>query len=118
MNDSILNDIKKMLGLDGDYTPFDTDIIIGINSAIATLNQAGIGSPTFMITSADETWGDFLSGVENGNVISVLSIAKLYIYYKTKLVFDPPNNGSVTNAYEQQAEELLWRANFNSEYAT
>ena len=32
MEDSILNDIKKLLGLDDEYDVFDTDIIIHINS--------------------------------------------------------------------------------------
>ena len=45
MEYSILNTIKKMLGLDANYTTFDTDIIVHINSALMTLTQLGVGSP-------------------------------------------------------------------------
>ena len=118
MDKSILNDIKKMLGLEADYTPFDTDIIIGINAALAVLNQAGVGKPNYMITDASSTWADFLTGNESGDMAAVINIAKLYVFYKTKLVFDPPTSSSVADADKDQAEELLWRANFNVEYAT
>ena len=41
--ESILTSIKKLVGIAEDYTVFDTDFIIYINSAFATLNQLGIG---------------------------------------------------------------------------
>ena len=36
---SILNTIKKALGLDPSYDVFDADIVMHINSTFATLNQ-------------------------------------------------------------------------------
>ena len=36
---SILISIKQLLGIDHDYTHFDTDVIIQINMAINILNQ-------------------------------------------------------------------------------
>lgn len=44
MSDSILLTIKKMLGLTEEYTAFDPDIIVLINSAFMTLEQLGVGS--------------------------------------------------------------------------
>ena len=41
--DSILTSIKKLLGMDADYTAFDTDVIIHINTALAILCQLGVG---------------------------------------------------------------------------
>ena len=40
--DSILDTIKKLLGIQPEYTSFDEDIIVGINSAFAALNQIGV----------------------------------------------------------------------------
>ena len=39
----ILPSIKKLLGINPEYTAFDTDIIIHINTVFGILNQLGIG---------------------------------------------------------------------------
>ena len=58
--DSILTSIKKLLGIAEDYTHFDDDIIIHINSAFSSLNQLGVGpSCGFHIEDDSETWNDF-----------------------------------------------------------
>ena len=41
--ESILISIKKLLGIMPDYTNFDDDIIIHINTAFAMFNQLGVG---------------------------------------------------------------------------
>ena len=58
--DSILDSIKKMLGLDVSYTPFDVDIMVNINAVFSILNQLGIGESGFVISGSEETWSDFL----------------------------------------------------------
>lgn len=108
--DSILNTIKKLLGIDPDYDPFDTDIIVGINSALMTLTQVGVGPRKgFSIRDSTETWEDFI-GDRND-----LEAIKTYVYLKTKLIFDPPTNSFTIDAIERQAEEYLWRINVNAE---
>ena len=75
MEESILVTIKKMLGLAEDYTPFDTDVIVLINSALMILTQANVGPKEgFRITGFDETWDDFLV-----NEV-LLESAKQFIY--------------------------------------
>ena len=105
--DSILDSIKKMLGLDADYDAFDIDILIGINSALMTLNQHGIG-PTegFIVVGRNETWTDFL-----GSNRTDLESIKMYVYISTKLLFDPPTSSSVASAMEETKKELGWRLN-------
>lgn len=106
MEDSILISIKSLLGPDADYDVFDTDIIIFINSAIATLTQLGVGpSNGFRITGESETWSQFI-----GDRMDLDSV-KSYIYMKVKIAFDPPVNGSVLDAYEKMCEEYEWRLN-------
>lgn len=105
--DSILNTIKKMLGIVEDLTAFDEDIKIGINSAIFSLSQIGVGpSEGYSITGASETWSDYL-----GDQLNSLQAVKNYIFLKTRIVFDPPTVGAVMDAYKNQIAELEWRLN-------
>ena len=104
MEDSILNTIKKMLGLAADYEAFDTDIIILINSALMVVTQLGDGS-SFRITGSDETWGDFLGERED------LESVKELVYLRVRRIFDPPGSSSVLNEISSQISELEWRLN-------
>ena len=57
--DSILTSIKKLLGIDGEYTAFDADLIMHINSVFMILAQMGIGpSNGYRITGSSEVWSD------------------------------------------------------------
>ncbi len=110
--EEILKSIKKMIGFEDNYTHFDPDLVIFINSEFATLFQAGVG-PTdkaFRISQdGGETWEDFFEGKTN------LESVKEYIYLKAKIVFDPPQSGFVMDAYKAKAEELLWRLNIEDD---
>ena len=98
---SILNDIKKLLGLDPEYKVFDTDVIIHINSAFWRLRQLGVGVDNFTISGASETWDNYL-----GEDMSKMEVVKTFIYLYVRLLFDPPtNNASLFNAYQQQLEK-------------
>lgn len=104
MDDSVLNTIKKMLGLAADYTAFDTDIIVFINGVLMTLHQYGVTPKEgYKITGPDEKWSDFLPSDK------LLEAVKTYIFLKVKIVFDPPTSSYVLTAYQSQADENLWR---------
>lgn len=104
--DSILTSIKKLLGITKEYTHFDADIIIHINSALMTLRQLGIGPEEgYMIYGDEETWADFLGDSK------LLEQVKTYVYLKVKMVFDPPTSSSVMEAMQRQAQEFEWRLN-------
>lgn len=101
MNDSILNTIKKLIGLDEDYTVFDTDIIIHINSSFWRLRQLGLGVDNFVIKDKEATWSDYL-----GDDVNKMEVVKTFIYLNVRLLFDPPtNNASLFNAYKEQLEK-------------
>lgn len=104
MDDSILDSIKKLLGFDPDYTAFDTDIMIHINSTIMGLEQLGVGNNNYQISSKDDTWGNYLAGT-NINLEAV----KSYIYLKVRLIFDPPATSFTIEAYQKQIAEYEWR---------
>lgn len=102
--DSILNSIKKLLGISEEYTQFDADIIIHINSVFGILTQLGIGPPAgFSILDNSTNWSEFIGDA------TTIEMVKTYIYLKTKLIFDPPQNSSVTASIEKTISELEWR---------
>lgn len=106
MEQSIFRSIKALLGPDADYDAFDQDILIFINSALATLTQIGIGPDSgFRVTGENETWSDLLGNSQD------LDSVKQYIYMKVKLAFDPPSSSTVLSAYQDMCTELEWRLN-------
>lgn len=110
MNDSILTSTKKALNLAEDYTAFDMDIILHINSVFSTLNQLGVGpSVGFMIEDKEATWSSFLGSDPRLNHV------KSYVYLRVRLLFDPPNTGFTTTAIQKQIEEMEWRLNVQRE---
>lgn len=110
METSILNSIKKILGLAPDYTVFDVDIILHINSVFTTLTQLGIGpGEGFMIEDDSATWGQFIADdVE-------LNSVKTYVFLRIKMLFDPPQTSYLISAANDQIRELEWRLNVHRE---
>ena len=104
MDTSILNSIKKILGLSDTYTAFDVDIIMHINSVFSVLTQMGIGpSEGFSIEDALDEWTDFMAESNAYNLV------RSYIALKVRLVFDPPSNSFLISAVQKQIEEYEWR---------
>lgn len=102
--ESILTSIKKLIGIDEEYTQFDTDIIIHINSVLMVLTQLGVGpSEGFMISDEYSTWEDFI-----GNK-PYLSSVKSYMHLRVKLLFDPPLSSAALESLKKQADEFEWR---------
>ena len=106
--ESILTSIKKLLGIDEEYTHFDADIIMHINSVLMILTQLGVGPETgFVIEDDTSTWSDFVSEVNAAQLHAI----KSYIYMKVKLMFDPPLSSAVVEAMNRQIAEFEWRLN-------
>ena len=106
-SDSILNSIKKLIGLDQDYTEFDTDLIIHINSVFLDLEQLGAGSQDgFFIEGSTETWEDFLPDDP-----LVLNSIKSYMYLKVKKLFDTPTSSSAMDSLNSLIDRFEWRIN-------
>lgn len=101
--DSILTSVKKLLGISADYTHFDTDIIIQVNSAFAALTQLGVGPlEGFEIADATPVWSDFIDDPR-------LNLAKTYVYLKVRLAFDPPTSAALIESCNRQLDEITWR---------
>jgi len=110
MESSILVSIKKLLGIEEEYTHFDSDIIMHINFAFMNLNQLGVGETIgFKIEDDEAIWDDFI-----GERLDLEGV-KTFIYLKVRLIFDPPQTGFLVDAIKEQIKELEWRLNVQVE---
>lgn len=111
--ESILTSIKKLLGISEEYTHFDADLIMHINSVFLILTQIGVGpSKGFSISDETAKWTDFIQDSIR------LGAVKSFMYLKVKLLFDPPSSSSVMEATNKLIAELEWRLNVESETPT
>ena len=107
--DSILNSIKKLLGITEEYTHFDQDIIMHINSVFMILNQIGIGpDKCFTINDKTTKWDEFIQEEH-------IEAVKTYMYMKVRLMFDPPSSSVITEAIKKNISELEWRLSIIAE---
>lgn len=107
---SILGTIKKMVGYELDYTVFDDDLIVFINSDIRKLNQLGVNNGAFSVTGMNETWEDYL-----GEKIDLYRTVMSHIYISVKLMHDPPANSFTITNYKEELKELEFRIQVDSE---
>lgn len=111
--ESILTSIKKLLGIAEEYTHFDADLIIHINSVLSILTQIGVGPPEgFSIKDESSVWDDFVS--DN----TKLELIKSYTYMKVKLLFDPPLISAVIESTNRMISELEWRIQVTTDPVT
>ena len=102
--DSILTSVKKLLGLTEEYTAFDADLIMHINSVLMILRQMGVGPKEgFNISDATATWGEFCQNRAD------IEAVKSYTALKVKMLFDPPQSSSTMEATKNLISELEWR---------
>lgn len=110
MEPSILKSVKKVLGLEADYTAFDLDVMMHINSVFTILQQLGIGPDTgFAIEDDTATWDTFLG------VNPLLNSVRTYVCLRVRMLFDPPQTSFHIDAMKQQIQELEWRLNVQRE---
>ena len=110
MSDSILNSVKKLLGLAEDYEAFDPDVIMHINSVFTRLHSLGVG-PTlgFSIENSSATWTSYLAGDKRYNNV------KSYMVARVRLMFDPPTTSFAIKAIEDQITQFEWLINAQRE---
>ena len=100
---SILQSIKKLLGISPEDTAFDNDVMIHINTAFAILNQLNIGPPDgFYISGPTEEWSNYVTKLN-------LTMVETFVYLKVKLIFDPPASTAVIESMNRTLSELEFR---------
>lgn len=112
MEKSILNSIKKALGIDENYDVFDQVILMHTNSIFSVLNQLGIGPKNgFEVVDDKVEWETYTRDDK------MLNLVKSYIFIQVRLLFDPPTTSFAIEALKKQATEYEWRLNVYMEGA-
>ncbi len=101
---SILDTVKKVIGIGPADTSFDEDVIQAINTAFSTLNQLGVG-PVDSLNIEDSTtmWSAFIGDEKN------IAAVKSYVGLRVKMLVDPPSTSFAIAAKEKQIEQMEWR---------
>lgn len=108
--ESILDSVKKKLGIAKDYDHFDDQLVQFINDAFFSLNQLGVGPEAgFAIEDDLATWEEFLDGRNDLNAVQT------YVFLNVKLLFDPPTTSFVLESYQRRIKETEWRLNVQVE---
>lgn len=108
--ESILNSIKKLLGIPAEQDDFDIDVILHINSAFSDLYDIGVGpSEAFVIQDDNDVWESFTEGDMNYENV------KQYVYISVKIVFDPPASSAHLTALQNKLKELEWKLQVKAE---
>lgn len=107
MDESILASVKLSLGIPIEYTAFDVQILLHLNTVLAILPQLGVGPKNGMVVKDEyASWGELLGNTRNPNLYSYV---KSYVCLRVRLLFDPPSSSGTIDAMERQMRELEWR---------
>lgn len=103
---TILDDVKKMLGISKEDNSFDQDLILYINSTLAILGQIGLlEAEVLPIINSSHSWTSLFGDRTD------LEIVKTYIGFKVKKMFDPPTSSAAIESMNQLISEFEWRIN-------
>lgn len=107
---SILNSIKKLLGISPNDDGFDNEVKDLINAEFLTLLQLGIGPEAgFSITGPDDVWNSYIDNPHLQDAV------RQFIYLRVRLIFDPPASSTVADAINNRISELTLRLNIQAE---
>lgn len=112
MDGSILNDVKKLIGIYETNTDFDKDLIIDINSVLFDMWQMGIVVDDYSISDNKKMWSNILLNPEN----MAMGPLKTWVALKVKMIFDPPTSSILAEAYRENLKEMEWRIYITENY--
>lgn len=107
---SILNSVKKLLGISPNDDGFDQEIKDNINAEFLTLHQLAVGPEEgFSITGPDEVWSDYTTNLHLQDAV------RQFVYLRVRLIFDPPASSVVADQINNKIAELTFRLNVQAE---
>lgn len=107
---SILDSIKRLLGIAKHDNGFDGEIKDLINAEFLTLHQLNVGPEAgFSITGPDDEWNSYTDNKHLQDAV------RQFIYLRVRMVFDPPASSTVADAINQRISELEFRLNIQAE---
>lgn len=112
MDGSILDDVKKQIGIYITNTDFDEPLIMAINSVLFSMYQMGIVVPNYSISDSTTTWSSVLVNPEN----LAMDTLKTWVGLKVKMIFDPPTSSILAEAIRENLKEMEWRLYITENY--
>ena len=106
-SESILNSVKRgLVGISEDYSVFDSQLIMHINTVLQRLYQLGVGpkEKPFTIADSEATWDQFVDD-------ETMEMAKSYMVLRVRLLFDPPDSSYAIENIKAQIQEFEWLMN-------
>ena len=99
---------KELLNLTPDNHHFKS---LGHNATLlglffSILNQLGVGPEIpFSISDESKVWSEFIGDEKS------IELVKSYMYFKVRLMFEPPSNSSLVEVMNKNIAEAEWRLN-------
>lgn len=112
MDESILDTIKDVIGIDHRNYDFDRDLIIAINAVLFIVYQEGLSDQPYTINDNTTNWSDILIKDKPIDLRSLITWAGL----KTKMIFDPPTSSVLGDSLKSIIDELEWRGFITQNY--
>lgn len=109
MVNSILESVKKVIGLTNEDTHFDEDLLLYLNSEFNNLKQLGVSDDDFIVEDSSTEWSEYLPDDNS------LNIVKSYICLRTRKLFDPPTSGILLQALNEEIDKCEWKLNVIAE---
>lgn len=109
-NTSILNTVKKAIGIFPDDDSFDDQLIMYINSSFSVIHQLGVGpKKNYVIEDANNKWDEYMEPSYARNLVQNLLVKEV------QKKFDPPTSSAVSTALDEEINELIYRLNMEAE---
>lgn len=107
---SILESIKKMLGISPHDDGFNQEVKDLINAEFLTLHQLNVGPEAgFSISGPEDTWNSFTDNLHLQDAV------RQFVFLRVRLIFDPPASSTVAEAINNRISELEFRLNVQAE---
>lgn len=107
---SILNSIKKLLGISPNDDGFDQEVKDLINAEFLTLHQLNVGPEEgFSITDENDVWSSYTDNLHLQDAV------RQFVYLRVRLIFDPPASTTVSDSIKDRISELEFRLNVQAE---
>lgn len=111
-NESILNSVKTIIGIDECNKDFDPDLVLAINAVLFIIYQEGLSDKPYRIHDWSTTWSEVLIKDKPIDLETLITWTGL----KVKQIFDPPTSSILAEALKNTLAELEWRGFITQNY--
>lgn len=111
-DESILDSVKTIIGIDEMNTDFDPDLVMATNAVLFIIYQEGLSDKAYRIHDKTTKWSEVLIKDKPINLETLVTWTGL----KVKQIFDPPTSSILADALKNTLAELEWRGFITENY--